>query len=144
MELNNLIKEKVDKLIKFRLNQGVTPVELMSNIYNEDYIEVKAKRHFDQFFCNVSFYDCDFFTDKKVRVEYKYTYDNNFYLQKIVSVKNRNEQIIWSRSEEETKLLNDIIDAFSRVDNKETVNFFIKNLPDDLQELLQNHSIMVS
>ncbi|MBG9789221.1 hypothetical protein P4V47_06730 [Brevibacillus laterosporus] len=144
MELANFLEEKVKKLINLRMNKGITPVELMSNIYNEDYIEIKSKRQFDQVFCYVSFYDSDFFSDNKVKIEYKYTYDNENCLQQISSIKNKNEQIIWSRAEEENILLSQITTTLLKYENKEVINKFIKTLPNDLQEKICNLTVKVS
>lgn len=66
MELQTRLKDKIDELIQLNLNKGIAPHELMQNIYQDEYIEVKANKHFDQLFCHVTFYDEGIFDEKRL------------------------------------------------------------------------------
>lgn len=83
------LKSKVDELIYLELNMGVSPVELASSIYEEDYNEVKIKKQFGNIHCSVQFFDVGFFHEKKIKHEYRYIYDSNNYLQEIQHVVNK-------------------------------------------------------
>ena len=88
------LKSKVDELVYFELNMGVSPVELASSIYEEDYTEVKIKKQFGNIHCSIQFLDGGFFHEKKIKHEYRYIYDGKNYLQEIQSLRPRSLQAL--------------------------------------------------
>lgn len=134
----NKIKEKLEELIKLRLNKGVSPVELSSNIYNEEYTEIKLKRNFESIMCHVYFYDESLFAEKKAKYEYRYIYNKEFFLQQISQIKNKEEALIWDRKNEEYNLLLDLINLIEK--NEGTLDTKLFNtLPNDLKAMIINY-----
>jgi uncharacterized protein YejL (UPF0352 family) len=129
------IKEKLDELINLRLNKGVSPVDLSSNIYNEEYTEIRIKRNFDYIICHVYFYDEDLFEEKKTKYEYRYVYNKDFYLQKILQIKKKDETLIWDRKNQEHSLLLELINLMEK-HKGELDTEFLNTLPNDLKELV--------
>ncbi|PDZ12573.1 hypothetical protein CON70_05460 [Bacillus pseudomycoides] len=132
------IREKLNELVNLRLNKGVSPVELSSNIYNEEYTEIRLKRNFDFIMCDVYFYDEDLFEEKRIKYEYRYVYNKNFYLQKILQIKKKKETIVWDRKSEEYAILLELIDLIEEHKNQLDINFF-DTFPNDLKELIMGY-----
>lgn len=132
------IKEKLDELIKLRLNKGVSPIELSSNIYNEEYTEIRLKRNVEYIMCHVYFYDIDLFEEKKAKYEYKYIYNKDFFLQKILQIKNKKEALIWDRKNEEYTILLDLINLIEKSEGTLDTKLF-DTLPNDLKVLIINY-----
>jgi len=131
------LKSKIDELIYLELNMGVSPVELASSIYEEDYNEVKIKKQFGNIHCSVQFFDVGFFHEKKIKHEYRYIYDSNNYLQEIQHVVNKKNELLWSRAEERTKLLDNIYAIASCIDKAQLLNFPVEKLPEDVRTHLK-------
>lgn len=144
MEYVREIKKLVDELVNLRLNKGVTPTELMENIYNRDYTEIKAKRHLNNLICSVNFYDTELFGEKRVKYQYIYIYDQDYYLQEIQQLKKKNKETIWSRETEESNLLESIIRLLKKIDDLEAVGKFIKSLPKDLRDVIDKTNAKIS
>ncbi|MDT8978715.1 hypothetical protein RQP50_20990 [Paenibacillus sp. chi10] len=134
----DVLKMKVEELVYFELDKGVTPIELASSIYEEDYTEVKIKRQFGNIHCSVQFFDAGFFNDRKVKHEYRYIYDCNNYLQEIHHVLNKKNSLLWSRADERAKLLNTIFEIASYTDKAQLVNFPIEGLPEGVRTHLRS------
>ena len=74
--LDKEINILLDELVTLRLNKGTQPWELMSNIENDPYKEVKAIRDRNSVMCSVTFFDAGFFDEKVVKIVNMYTYDD--------------------------------------------------------------------
>lgn len=144
MEYVREIKKLVDELVNLRLNKGVTPTELMENIYNRDYTEIKAKRHLNNLICFVNFYDTEFFGEKRVKYQYIYIYNQDNYLQEIQQLKKKNKEIIWNRETEESNLLESIVRLLRKIDDSEAVDKFNLTLPKDLKEMIDKRKSKIS
>ncbi|SFS76795.1 hypothetical protein [Paenibacillus sp. 453mf] len=131
MEFLDVLKKKVEELVYLELDKGVSPIELASSIYEEDYTEVKIKRQFGNIHCSVQFFDTEFFDDRKVKHEYRYIYDCNNYLQEIHHVLNKKKSLIWSRADESAKIIKEICEIASYTDKAQLVNFPIEKLPEE-------------
>ena len=145
MEYNCIkINDRLGELINLRMNKGVQPNELMENITNEEYSKVSAKKFFGGIRCNVEFVDYGIFDNIKSKYEYVYIYDNDMFLKEIRMIKNKIETIIWNKVSEEKKILDDIIVQLSDNPNSSRyVNKFIKTLPNDLLQLIdENYSFI--
>ncbi len=138
MEFLDDLKTKVEELVYFELNKGVSPIELASSIYEEDYTEVKIKKQFGNINCIVQFFDTGFFNNKKIKHEYQYIYDCNNYLQEIHHVFNKRSSLLWSRAVERAKLLNEITRVASHTDKAQLVNFPVENLPEEVRTYLRS------
>lgn len=140
MKINNRLAE----LINLRMNKGVQPNELMENITNEEYSKISAKKFFGGIRCNVEFVDYGMFDNIKSKYKYVYIYDNDMFLKEIRMIKNKIETIIWNKVSEEKKILDDIILQLSNIPNSSKyVNKFIKTLPNDLLQLInENYSFI--
>ncbi|AHF08373.1 hypothetical protein [Desulfitobacterium metallireducens] len=139
MELQTRLKDKIDELIQLNLNKGIAPHELMQNIYQDEYIEVKANKHFDQLFCHVTFYDEGIFDEKKIKYEYRYIYNKDLYLQEVYQMKNKSVNLLWSRLQEEQALLTEIVELF-RLNSKAFKSFksFLNTLPIEYQTMIND------
>lgn len=111
MESLNELKEMIGQLVAFDMNIGVTPIELASNIYEDDYSEVRIFKKLGLIECSVFFYDEDYFSDKKLKYEYRYCYNSDNILQKILQNKNKKTILLWSREEERSKLVHSIFEV---------------------------------
>ncbi|MCM3635579.1 hypothetical protein [Paenibacillus camelliae] len=138
MEFVNELKIKVEELVHFELNQGVSPIELAASIYDEDYTEIKIKKLFECIQCTVQFIDREFFSEKKVKHEYRYIYDRNNYLQEIHHDINKGSSLLWSRAIEREKLLNDIARIASQTDKVQLANFSIEKLSKEARDYLKS------
>ncbi|MGW7162630.1 hypothetical protein [Paenibacillus taichungensis] len=110
MELLNELNRMVDELVVFDMNTGVTPIELATNIYEEGYTEVRMLKRFGLIECSVFFYDMEYFADKKLKYEYRYNYDADNVLQEIVQIQSKQLTPLWSRKEERSKLITNILE----------------------------------
>lgn len=144
MALNNYLNIMLDDLVKLELNKGVSPIELATNIYADDYTEVSIKKQLGVPSCNVIFYDCEFFNDKKIKHEYIYNYNKEFYLQEILHRKNKNFESVWSRSLERTKLLQGIINGLNECGEQDTIDRFLASVPTDLRLLTKELKLQIS
>lgn len=140
MEHNYIkVNDKLRELIDLRINKGVQPNELMENITNEEYLKVDAKKFFGEIQCKVEFIDYGIFDNIKSKYEYVYIYDNDMFLKEIRMIKNKIETIIWNKRNEEKKILDDIILELSNIPNSgEYIYKFIKTLPNDLLQLIND------
>ncbi|MBU9722157.1 MULTISPECIES: hypothetical protein [Bacillaceae] len=134
----NNIKHTVQELVKLRLNKGVSPVELATNIYNEEYSEIKLKRNFDKILCNVVFYDQELFGDKSVKYEYLYIYNKDLCLEEIQQKKGKKTAVTWSRKKEEELLLRDIAAGLRQIENETEVRLILSTFPAELKNLIKN------
>jgi len=105
-----LVENLLTKLINLELNDGVTPLELASNIHSDDYSEVKIKKKFNQIFCHVLYKDTEMFSDEIIILEQIYIYDSKFKLQKIQLKNKKNIETLWCRQLEIIEILNQISD----------------------------------
>ncbi|OMF66929.1 hypothetical protein [Paenibacillus glucanolyticus] len=110
MESLNELNRLVEELVVFDLNPGITPIELASNIYEEGYTEVRMSKKFGLIECSVFFYDTEYFSDKKLKYEYRYHYDCNNVLQEIVQIQSKQLTPLWSRKEERSKLITNVLE----------------------------------
>ncbi|WP_338540626.1 hypothetical protein [Paenibacillus tundrae] len=108
MEYLNELNKIVEELIVFDMNSGITPIELASNIYEEGYSEIRMSKRFGLIECSVFFYDTEYFSDKKLKYEYQYSYDIDNILQEIVQIQSKKRTLLWSRKEERSKLITNI------------------------------------
>ncbi|WP_346868272.1 MULTISPECIES: hypothetical protein [unclassified Clostridium] len=146
MEYNYLkINDRLRELVNLRMNKGVQPNELMENIANEEYSEVRVKKFFGGIRCIVEFADCGIFDDIKSKYEYIYIYDNDMFLKEIRMIKNKIETIIWNRMNEEKKILDDIIFKLSNISNScVDADKFVKTLPEDLLQLIDENYPLIN
>ncbi|MGG4498438.1 hypothetical protein [Brevibacillus reuszeri] len=139
MALLEDLMEKVEELVNFELNKGVSPIELASSIYEDGYTEVKIKKQFGHVTCTVQFYDNEFFNEQKIKHEYRYIYDENNYLQEIELIKNKKVEILWSRTVERTNILNNILEMAKGTDHVKLRNFaFDDRLPEQVRTSLKS------
>ncbi|MEC0105353.1 hypothetical protein P4H27_00205 [Paenibacillus taichungensis] len=110
MESLNELNRMVEELVVFDMNSGITPIELASNIYEEGYTEVRMLKRFGLVECSVFFYDTEYFSDKKLKYEYRYKYDVDNVLQEIVQIQSKQLTPLWSRKEERSKLITNILE----------------------------------
>ncbi|MDK8192226.1 hypothetical protein QP794_19225 [Paenibacillus sp. UMB7766-LJ446] len=122
MEYLNELNKMVEELIVLDLNSGITPIELASNIYEEGYSEVRISKRFGLIECSVFFYDTEYFSDKKLKYEYQYSYDIENVLQEIVQIQRKKRTLLWSRKEERSKLITNILE-FAKDANVNLENF---------------------
>lgn len=141
MYKEDLLK-KIKELVNFRLEKGVSPYELVTNIEDEDYKEYTIKRIKSGYICSIKFTDIDDSDYSIENIIYQYIYDNDMYLLKINSVKNNRITAIWNRKDEEYKKLSGLLKEFNYndIDKK---NKFIDTLPLDLRLLLDEKNIKV-
>jgi hypothetical protein len=118
MAFLNELNRMVDELVVFDLNTGVTPSELASNIYEEEYTEVRMLKRFGLIECSIFFYDTEYFSDKKLKYEYRYQYDVDNVLQEIVQIQSKKLTPLWSRKEERSKLIANILEFASEANIK--------------------------
>lgn len=104
----NKLQELIDKLIKLRLDKGIQPFELMTNIENKEYSSISAKNKEKFIECIVEFYDTGTFDNKKEKYKYIYIYNNEMFLQEIIEESKRSTVLVWSRVEEEKTLIYNI------------------------------------
>ncbi|PQP80998.1 hypothetical protein C0Q44_25030 [Paenibacillus sp. PCH8] len=97
------------------MNTGVTPIELTTNIYEEGYTEVRMLKRFGLIECSVLFYDMEYFSDKKLKCEYRYNYDADNVLQEIVQIQSKQRTPLWSRKEEGSKLITNVLEFAKEV-----------------------------
>lgn len=105
---NNKLEDIIDKLINLRLNKGIQPFELMTNIKDKEYLSISAKNKKEYIECIVEFYDTGTFNNEKEKYKYKYIYNNDMFLQEIIEKTKKNTFVLWNRLKEEEKLIGDI------------------------------------
>ena len=130
--INNKVTEDIEALAAFELNKGISPFELMHNITEEDYTEISIKKQNGTYICDVKFTEQDY-NYKNVKLTYRYIYDNKMVLMKIVSIKNKNINVIWTREFEEEKLL---LKIFNKIDKYDDKKYLYSTLPENLKYLI--------
>ncbi|MBL0385914.1 hypothetical protein JJB07_04550 [Tumebacillus sp. ITR2] len=137
MEPVNIIRDIIQELVHLRLDKGVSPQELSNNIFEEGYQEVRIQKIFEEIHCILTFVDNDMFSDKRIKIKYKYIYNQNQYLQQILNISNKNVLSIWNRDEEEMRLIKLIEDQYLLMEKtSDELGAFLRSLPEDLQTLL--------
>lgn len=134
MKNKNLMK-KVQELVNFRLEKGVSPYDLVKNIEEDEYKEYIIKKIKSGYICSIKFVDNDEITNCIENITYQYIYNNEMVLLKINSIIDNKLTLIWSRKSEEYSKLKCLLKEFKKQDN-ESKNKFIDTLPLDLRLLI--------
>lgn len=128
----NDIIEEIENLAAFELNKGVSPFDLMLNIIDEEYKEISIKKQNDLYVCDVKFTEQDD-NDNLIKLTYRYIYDFNMVLMKIIVINNKNVNVAWTREFEEKKLLSEVL---KKIDKHEDKKDFYDSLPQNLKYLI--------
>lgn len=104
----------------------------MYNITEEDYTEISIKKQNGTYICDVKFTEQDY-NNKDVKLTYRYIYDNKMVLTKIVAIKNKNINVIWTREFEEEKLL---LKIFNKIDKYDDKKYLYSTLPENLKYII--------
>ncbi|MEK5209772.1 hypothetical protein [Psychrobacillus sp. FSL H8-0510] len=131
------VENLLTKLINLELNEGVTPLELASNIHSDDYSEVKIKKKFNQIYCHVFFQDKEMFGDEIITLEQIYVYDSKFKLQEIQLKNKKNMQTLWCRQLEIKEILYQISDLCIQNKDISMLQKILNNLPETIIKIAE-------
>ncbi len=133
--MKNNIKDLLEELIALRMNKGVTPWELAENIATKDYSEISSKNTDSGTECRVIFHDTEIFGDIKKKYQYLYKYDKDMILNEMYFIKKGKRALEWSRKQDESRLIDQIIQSMDESSSSYDIDSFITSLPHDLRIL---------
>lgn len=122
------VKKNINYLIDLTLAKGVKLSDLTDNIFDDAYKTMKITKNATSVCLDLSF--IEEIDSKKINVKYRYVYDNDQTLMVIENTSRKKKEIVWSRIERESELLNQIIKELDP-NEKET---FLDTLPDSLKK----------
>lgn len=131
MDMPEVVKSKIDRLINIRLTKGVQPSDLANNIYLNNYEKLNFYKIEDKVIGELTFKEK--IDDNFINTTLRYIYNKQNVLLRIEEQIYDNIRIEWDRDIIESNLINDIIDILRSTYSNEYIESFIKTLPNDLK-----------
>lgn len=130
MGKENLIKTKLDNLIKLLLIKGTQPSELADNIFLNDYKSITFSKENGCVVGELIFEEEINGVQTDVRL--KYFYNNEKIIFRIVEEIFGKSTILWDREQKESDLVNEIVQLLKKHFTLKNVSQFISSLPKEL------------
>ena len=142
MGINDVIQSKIDRLISIRLTKGIQPSDIANNILFSDYKSINFSKNEDYIFGQLIFDEV--IEGKNQETVLKYTYNHEMILLRIEEQIGNVSKIEWDRNIIEHELINDIINMLIEYYTKNQIEEFIKTLPYDLKNQIEDAWVNVA
>jgi len=137
-KIEDLIKDRIDRLVALSLNPGVQPEALVANIYERPYKSILLSKNDAFITVELIFEENDNEKlNKKYAVKYLYTYSHHKILLKIDYIVNRQKKTEWDRAQIELNTINEVIELLKTNKLNKQLNKFVKSLPIELQRKIE-------
>ncbi len=128
MDYKELINYNIEKLTSIYLNEGVQINELIDNIFNDIYTELRVYKE-----KKFVILELNFIEEKKIRMNYVY---EEKCLVRVEEINNEIKTILWDRDARLKDLLYNIRSYMKSMCSEQEINKIMDTLPDELKEMI--------
>ena len=130
MDFSKVINYKINILIDLMLTDGVSPSDLVNNIFDDIYSRISYYKKDSNIVGELEFYDIN---DNDKLVKLIYTYSNDKKVLRIEEQVRNETTILWDRSMREKELISEIVCLLKKVYSPKQLITFIEALPEQLK-----------
>lgn len=130
MDYQEVIKYKIKTLIDLMLTDGVSPSELVANIFEENYINISFSKKKGYVIGKLDFYENG---ELLQNIHMTYTYTKEKRLIKIEEKVDGLVHLLWDRQSREEDLIQEILFFMSKCYDVSQVERFIMTLPEEVK-----------
>lgn len=131
MDYQKVIEYKIKALIDLMMTDGVSPSELSSNIFEENYISISFSKRDDYIIGKIVFYENE---ELLQNIQMIYTYTKERRLVKIEEKVNDLVHLLWDRQSREEDLIQELLFFMNKSYDTSQIKRFIMTLPEGLKE----------
>ena len=128
MDYKELINYNIEALTSIYLNEGVQINELIDNIFNDIYTELRVYKE-----KKFVILELNFIEETKLRMNYVY---EEKCLVRVEEINNEIKTILWDRDARLKDLLYNIRSYMKNMCSEQEINKIIDTLPDELKEMI--------